>query len=286
LITSAGAHSSVVSAAKAMDVDVVVVPADPQGHLRRDALDTTIAGVAPSERERLFAIVATAGTTNAGVVDDLQGVAGAASQLDTWMHVDGAYGGAGLAAPSVRHLFDGIERADSFIVDPHKWLFAPFDSCALVYRDPLEARHAHTQHAEYLEVLHVSSEEHWNPSDLAHHLSRRARGLPFWFSLATYGTDAYRDAIESTLTVARTGAQLVSAASHLTLVMEPELTVVLFRRIGWGPAEYSSWSDRLLADGIAFITPTWWAGEMTLRLCIVNPRTSVDDVALIIDSLR
>jgi glutamate/tyrosine decarboxylase-like PLP-dependent enzyme len=135
-------------------------------------------------------------------------------------------------------------------------------------------------------VLHATTDEHWNPSDFAHHLSRRARGLPFWFSLATYGTDAYRDSIEATLAVARAGAALVEAAPHVTLVMEPELTVVLFRRVGWGPAEYSSWSDRLLAEGTAFITPTWWAGEMTLRLCIVNPRTSVDDVALIIDSLR
>ncbi len=70
-----------------------------------------------------------------------------------WMHVDGAYGGAGLAAPSVRDRYAGIEHADSFIVDPHKWLFAPFDSCALIYRDPSVARAAHTQHAEYLDVL-------------------------------------------------------------------------------------------------------------------------------------
>src|SRR5690606_14392383 len=99
-----------------------------------------------------------------------------------------------------RARFAGIERADSFIVDPHKWLFAPFDSCALLYRDPAAARNAHTQHAEYLDVLHEPrgevgavdlTAEHagdWNPSDFAHHLTRRARGLPFWFSLATHGT--------------------------------------------------------------------------------------------------
>ena len=87
-----------------------------------------------------------------------------------------------------RSRYRGIEHADSFIVDPHKWLFAPFDCCALLYRDPLQARRAHTQHAEYLDVLQHDDE--WNPSDFAHHLSRRARGLPFWFSLATYGTAA------------------------------------------------------------------------------------------------
>ena len=155
----------------------------------------------------MFAIVATSGTTNAGVIDDLAAVAEAAAELGTWMHVDGAYGGAALAAPSVRARFAGIEAADSFIVDPHKWLFAPFDSCALLYRDPEIARQAHTQHAEYLEILHAGdarlSSPEWNASDYAHHLSRRARGLPLWFSLATHGTRAYTDAIETTLRVAR-----------------------------------------------------------------------------------
>ena len=128
------------------------------------------------------------------------------------MHVDGAYGGAALAAPSVRDRFVGVEAADSFIVDPHKWLFAPFDSCALLYRDPEIGRQAHTQHAEYLDVLHARhgdpdpTAREWNASDYAHHLSRRARGLPLWFSLATHGTQAYTEAVETTLRVAREGA--------------------------------------------------------------------------------
>ena len=135
-------------------------------------------------------MVATAGTTNAGLVDDLTAAADAAAELGVWCHVDGAYGLAALAAPSARPRFAGIERADSFVVDPHKWLFAPFDCAALVYREPAVARAAHTQHAEYLEVL--SGGRAWNPSDYAFHLTRRARGLPFWFSLATYGTRALR----------------------------------------------------------------------------------------------
>ncbi len=161
---------------------------------------------------------------------------------DIWLHVDGAYGGAGLAAPSVRDRYRGIEHADSFIVDPHKWLFAPFDCCALVYRDPNVGRAAHTQHAEYLDVLHGGDEgagHEWNPSDFAHHLSRRARGLPFWFSLATYGTEAYRDAIETALDVTRQGARLIDDAEHLELIMEPELSILLFRRTGWNAAGLS-----------------------------------------------
>lgn len=286
MIASSGAHSSVRSAARAMDADVLVVPADAEGRLHRDALHHVLADLAPAELDRLFAIVATCGTTNAGVIDHLDAVAEACARLGVWMHVDGAYGGAGLAAPSVRARYVGIERADSFIVDPHKWLFAPFDCCALVYRDPELARAAHTQHAEYLDVLHGDDgHDDWNPSDFAHHLSRRARGLPFWFSLATHGTDAYRDAVEATLRVAHEAARMVAAAPHLELLIEPELSVVMFRRRGWTHDQYQAWSDRLLLDGIAFVTPSAWHGETILRLCVVNPRTTLDDIRVILDTL-
>ena len=288
LLTGKGAHSSVASAARAMDADVVLVPADEQGRLWGAALRETVAGLSTDDRDRLFATVATAGTTNAGVIDDLAGVAEVCAETDVWFHVDGAYGGAGLAAPSVRDRYRGIEHADSFIVDPHKWLFAPFDCCALVYREPNVARAAHTQHAEYLDVLHLG-EDHtgheWNPSDFAHHLSRRARGLPFWFSLATHGTEAYRDAIETALDVTRQAARLIDAAAHVELIMEPELSILMFRRTGWTADDYQAWSDRLLDEGTAFVTPTSWNGEVLLRLCIINPLTSIDDIGIIIDSL-
>jgi glutamate/tyrosine decarboxylase-like PLP-dependent enzyme len=285
MLASSGAHSSIAAAGRAMDADVVMVPADARGRMDGAALAATVEGLDPVDRERLFAIVTTCGTTNAGVIDDLQGAADVAERLGVWFHVDGAYGGAGLAAPSVRARYTGIERADSYIVDPHKWLFAPFDCCALLYRDPAEAKRAHTQHAEYLDVLHGDGDTEWNPSDYAHHLSRRARGLPLWFSLATHGTDAYRDAVEETLRVAHAGAALIAAAPHLELIMEPDLSVVLFRRAGWDAAQYQAWSDRLLDAGIAFVTPTGWQGETVLRICVVNPRTTVDDIALLVDSL-
>jgi glutamate/tyrosine decarboxylase-like PLP-dependent enzyme len=289
IVASGGAHSSVASAARAMDADVELVSPDVDGRLTAAGLEATLGALAADDRERLFAIVATAGTTNAGVVDDLAATAAACAVLDTWMHVDGAYGGAALAAPSARHRFAGVEAADSFIVDPHKWLFAPFDSCALLYRDPEIARRAHTQHAEYLDVLHAVRGDgdgpEWNASDFAHHLSRRARGLPLWFSLATHGTEAYAEAIETTLRVACAGAELVRAAPHLELLVEPELSIVLFRRTGWDAATYQAWSDDQLATEQSFVTPTAWDGETVLRWCIVNPLTTVDDLAAIVDSL-
>ncbi|MFM7870200.1 MAG: pyridoxal phosphate-dependent decarboxylase family protein, partial [Actinomycetota bacterium] len=163
MVASKGAHSSVAQAARAMDCDVLDIPVDIDSdqhtqsssyRVTGDKLRRVIDSLPHSERERIFAIVATGGTTNLGVVDELEAIGTVANEMGIWFHVDGAYGAAALCAPSARHLFDGIERADSFIVDPHKWLFAPYDSCALVYRDIHDGRRAHTQHAEYLDVLH------------------------------------------------------------------------------------------------------------------------------------
>jgi glutamate/tyrosine decarboxylase-like PLP-dependent enzyme len=284
VITSSGAHSSIAQAAQAMDCDLARVPSDADGRMRGEALRATLDALDGSDRARTFAVVATSGTTNAGVIDRLDEVADVCADAGVWFHVDGAYGAAALAAPSVRERFAGIERADSLIVDPHKWLFAPFDSCALIYRDPRIAKAAHTQQAEYLDVLHAGDE--WNPSDFAHHLSRRARGLPLWFSLATHGTDAYRDAVETTLQTTRTAADLVREADHLELLVEPELSIVLFRRVGWTPADYRAWSDAQLAAGESFVVPTAWHGETVLRICIVNPLTTADDIGALIASLR
>lgn len=290
IVASTGAHSSVTQAAKVMDAEVITVVADQRGRLRGDALRETLDLMSEYDRGRICAIVATAGTTNVGVVDDLAAAAQQARRINAWFHVDGAYGAAALCAPSVRHLFEGIEHADSLIVDPHKWLFGPFDCCALIYRNPTEARHAHTQHAEYLDVLeqdeHKILDAAWNPADLAHHLTRRARGLPFWFSLAMHGTDAYTDAMESTLAVTNRGADLIRQAPHTELVLEPELSVLVFRRLGWSPTQYQEWSDRTLESGLAFVVPSSWNGETVLRFCIVNPRTTVDGLSQIIESLK
>jgi glutamate/tyrosine decarboxylase-like PLP-dependent enzyme len=278
-------HSSVKHGLRVvMDVDVLEVPGDERGRLLGGALHAMVGALPEDVRDGIFAVVATAGTTNLGVIDDIAGIAAVTDEHGWWLHVDGAYGGAGLAAPSVRHLYAGVEQADSFIVDPHKWLFAPFDSCALIYRDPVQARAAHTQHAGYLDPVTVEGE--WNPSDFAIQLTRRARGLPFWFSLAVHGTDAYRVAVEQTLTVARAGADLIRAAEHVRLLVEPDLTVLVFERVGWDVEDYTRWTARLLDEQVAFVTPTRHAGQVCTRFAIVNPLTTADDLALIIDSMR
>jgi glutamate/tyrosine decarboxylase-like PLP-dependent enzyme len=270
LACTAQAHSSVHAAAAVLDAEVVIVPENDHGQLTGEALRTALIN-----SQDVFAVVASAGTTNAGIVDDLAGIAAVCERFGVWMHVDGAYGGAALAAPSARHLFNGIERADSFIVDPHKWLFATYDCCALLYRQPELARAAHAQRAGYLDAI---DREVWNPWDYGVHLTRRARGLPFWFSLATHGTDRYATAIEQTLATARAVADGIRAIPQLSLLGRPTLSVVLFERPGWDDAAYARWSRRLALEGRILCIPTQWRGRTALRLAFVNPATEADHV--------
>src|SRR4051794_16762452 len=281
IVVSSDAHSSVVNTLRLLELGALVVRTDDHclsGESLRSAIE------ADGDPGSIAGVVATAGTTNAGIVDDLAGVAAVAQEFGWWFHVDGAYGGAGLLSPALRHLYDGIEHADSLIVDPHKWLFTPFDCCALVYRDPALARAVHTQDASYLDVIHGDAPtSEWNPTDYAYPLPRRARGLPLWFSLAVHGTAAYAEAIDKAVTLARLTAEEGHPAPPLELVREPDLSIVLFRRTGWKAEDYSRWTDELHRDDVAFIPPSSWEGEVVGRFAFLHPHTTMDLVCEILD---
>ena len=281
IVVSTDAHSSIVNTMRILEMDPLTVATDDH-RLTGAALRAAIE--ADGDPSSLAAVVATAGTTNAGIIDDLAGAADVAREHGLWFHVDGAYGGAGLFAPSVRAAYDGIEHADSFVVDPHKWLFAPFDCAALLYRDPALARSVHKQDASYLDVIHDRPGE-WNPTDYAYHLTRRARGLPLWFSLSVYGVGAYTDAIETGIRLAKQTAAEITTRDYLELIREPDLGIVLFRRRGWSPAQYTQWADQLLHDQVAFIPPSAWEGETVARFAFLHPHTSMDLVRQILDRM-
>lgn len=283
IVTSADAHSSISTAASIMDAEVIVVEGDERGRLCGRALEEKLTSLSTEALEGVFAIVATAGTTNAGIVDDLAGVTEVAKRFGIWVHVDGAYGGAGLASTLRRDLFVGMENVDSFVVDPHKWLFAPFDCAALLYRDPSLAARAHTQEASYLDDINHSPD--WNPSSYAYHLTRRVRGLPFWFSLAANGTAAYSAAVDVCIEIADFCAAEIRERPNFELAIEPELSVVVFRRVGWQSEDYERWCKMALEEEIAFCLPTTFRGERLMRLCFVNPGTTKEDVELILDSM-
>jgi L-2,4-diaminobutyrate decarboxylase len=276
------AHSSIRLAAMVLDVPIVPVVPDRRGRLTEAELRAAV-DRAGADGTDIFAIVGTGGATNTGIVDDLAGAGRVAAELGAWFHVDAAYGGAALVSTIGRPLLNGIEQADSFVVDPHKWLFAPFDCCALVYRQPALAGAALTQHAEYLETLDATAE--WNPSDFAIHMTRRVRGLPLWFSLAAHGVEAYDRAVSRGIELAKTAARMIDDRADLELILEPELSVVLFRHLGWSVDDYQAWSDKALADGLALVVPTVHEGETILRLCFVNPTTTDDDIAEILAAM-
>ncbi|MFI6170223.1 pyridoxal phosphate-dependent decarboxylase family protein [Nocardia sp. NPDC051052] len=249
----------------------------------------TAAGLQAALRECVVppaAVVATAGTPNAGLVDDLTGIANITSRSGIWFHVDAAYGGgAALFDPDSRALFAGIEQADSLVVDPHKWLFSPYDCSALIYRRPESARAVHTQRAAYFDVIHEAEHLEWNPSDFAYHSTRRPRGLPLWFALAVYGTDAFQAAVQTSLRTAEELASLVDSTPYLELVLPPELSVVLVRRRGWRKQDYQAWSEGLLERQEGFVAPTTWGAETVARLAILNPRTTIAMLEKILASM-
>ena len=274
------AHASIKNSLDLLGLRPLVVATGLDARMTGTTLRAAIEG-----RTDVGIVVAAAGSTNAGVIDDLAGIADVAGEISAWFHVDGAYGAAALLLPELRHAFDGIERADSFIVDPHKWLFAPAGSCALLYRNPSLAAAVHTQHGPYVDVLHESDALSMNPSDLGFQLTRRASGLPLWFALAVHGLEAHRRAIRVSVGLASHAAERLAGYDGVELLMRPQLGVVLFRRAGWAAAEWRSWAQRLLDDRIAFVAPTTVRGEPVGRLVFLHPLTPEGVIDEIVASL-
>ena len=278
------AHSSIAKSLMLLDVEPLIVPTEDHrltGRELQAALDLDSIGA----QRPVVAAVATAGTTNAGIVDDVASIAEVTRAHGLWLHVDAAYGGAALLSTTDAHRFAGTGFADSFITDPHKWWFAPYDCAALIWRDPQQARAVMTQDASYLDVLHDDADV-INPSDLAFHLTRRARGLALWFSLAVYGERAYRDAVQASIDLANWTADEIRRRDYVELVRDPSLSIVMWRRKGWASEDYRNFQNLLLDKQIAFVTPSSWMGETIGRFAFLNPRTTQDMVREILDAAR
>ncbi len=284
LLTSNGAHSSIKSMAKVMDADVHLINSEEEFLSGKD-LQKEIENLSETDRNRLFAVVATGGTTNAGIIDELDSIADLCEKERIWLHVDCAYGGGALAANSVRHLFNGIERADSITIDPHKWLFSPYDCGAVIYKDLSLAEKAHSQKGAYLEIFKDEGAQGFNPADYQIQLTRRLRGLPLWFSLAMHGTNKYREAIERGIELAQISAEKIGKHEDLELVRPASLSVVLFKRKGWTAEDYRNWTYKNHRDGFALVTPSSYKGESVIRFCFINPDTTEDDIDKILETL-
>ena len=286
LYCSQEAHYSVVRSAELLGIGSEWVRSLPQDDERRvvpeavaEAIDADrAAGIAP------VAVVATAGTTLTGAVDRIDALADVCQPRDVWLHVDGAYGVAAASTPSAGHLFDGLERADSVTLDAHKWLFLP-KACGVVLVRRREDLHGALAHEEDY-IPHERPAFHM--VDITLEYSRPFRALKLWLAFRAHGAEAIRAAIERNLGQARLlYAELARHGDLEPLCGEPQLSVVPFRHVPDGVSDLDEHNARLVQalqdDGGVWIAPARVDGKVCLRPCVVNYRTTDDDVRALVD---
>jgi len=242
-----------------------------------------------------FCVVANAGTVNTGAIDPLTEVREIADRFRLWMHVDGSYGAFAILAKSARQLFAGIERADSIALDPHKWLYLPVDAGCVIYREPEMARGAFTHDAEYTRVIAEEADEAFAFWDYGPELSRRFRALKVWMLLKGVGLDSLGAAIESNLACARYLDSMVQASDDFEMVAPVELSIFCFRHVprqlrNESPAVIDAFNERLLValqrDGNSYLSNATLAGRFALRGCVLNYRTTLRDMEILLEDLR
>ena len=260
----------------------------PQEHIRvletdanlRLAPDVVAAAIAEDRAagRRPGFLIATSGTTNAGAVDPLHELADLCEAEGLWFHVDGAYGAPAVLCDAGRRLLSGIERADSLVLDPHKWLFQPYDVGCLFVRHPGVLGEAFNMTPEYLlDVSARPGEVDFRNRSLE--LSRRARALKIWLTVRTHGMAAIRAAIERGIALAEHAERCLREDERWEIVTPAQLGVVTFALRGATGAEHAARAAHVADDGYAAVTTTKLHGRSVLRLCTINPRTTEDDIA-------
>ncbi|MGW1122028.1 pyridoxal phosphate-dependent decarboxylase family protein [Streptomyces tanashiensis] len=236
-----------------------------------------------------MAIVATAGTTDFGSIDPLPEIAALAEEYGAWMHVDAAYGCGLLASPTRRHLLDGIERADSVTVDFHKSFFQPVSSSAILVRDGATLRHA-TYHADYLNPARTVAERIPNQVDKSLQTTRRFDALKLWMTLRVMGADGVGQLFDEVCDLAAEGFALLAGDPRYDVVVEPQLSTLVYRYI---PAAAASPEEidranlharkALFASGEAVVAGTKVDGRQYLKFTLLNPETTAADIAAVLD---
>ena len=271
VVCSEHAHSSVDKACKLLELTLRKVPADDGFRLRPEALDLSGA----------CAVVATVGTTSSTSVDPVGAIADACEREGVWLHVDAAYAGSAMICPEFRWAFDGVERADSVVVNPHKWLLVPQGCSALWTRRPEAFLDAFSLVPEYLRTTDsVVSFSEYGPE-----LGRRFRALKLWAVLSCYGAEGLRERIRESVRLAALFESWVSAEPGWEIAAPRPFSVVCFRREG-SDAENEALLRRVNDRGEIFISHTKLSGRYVLRLAIGNEHTTEADVAVAWRALR
>ena len=289
-------HMSIAKAADILGIgrdQVRTVACDEQQRMRVDALRESIEADL-REGLRPFCVVGSAGTVNTGVVDPLAEIAKVANEFGLWFHVDGAYGAPGVLDERKKHLFAGLERADSVSLDPHKWLYVPVDAGCLLFRDDAVAKSAFsTEEADYIKTHGYADEEAFAFWDYGVELSRRFRALKVWLTLQYYGTRRLAEAISDDISLAEYLGELVSEADDFELLAPVELSICCFRyvpRPGMSDAELNELNERVMAlvqkSGRAYVSNATVKGRFALRACITNFRTTKADIEETVEAIR
>jgi glutamate/tyrosine decarboxylase-like PLP-dependent enzyme len=258
----------------------------PVASLRQAIIQDRAAGKQP------FCVIANAGTTNTGAVDPLGQLAELCEQEKLWLHVDGAYGAAACMSERGKILMAGIGRADSVSLDPHKWLFQPFEIGCVLVRDPRLLRKTFQTMGEYLEDTRRVENEEINFYDYGVQLTRGFRALKLWLSLKTFGAAAFREAITHGLELAEFAEATLRGSDCWQIVTPATMGIVTFRYVaeGLSNAEIDELHRRLVEsmvhDGFAFANTTTLRGQIVMRLCTINPRTTQDDVRATLQQLE
>ena len=288
------AHSSVMKAAWIAGVarkNVRAVPTDSSYRMRVDALKRMVKSDR-SDGLRPFLIGATAGATNTGAVDPLHAIADFAAKEALWLHTDSAYAGFSVLTERGKRLLDGLGRADSLTLDPHKWLYVPFECGCLMVKDPSKLESAFSVHPEYLQDVRVREAE-VNFSDYGEQLTRYSRALKVWFSVQYFGTAALQAAQDRAMSLAEMAEQIVRDSPELEVLSPAQFGIVCFRVRPPGMNDVESLNalnervnEKVNRTGFVLMSSTRLRGTLSLRLCMPGYRTREEDIRAVLDLVR
>lgn len=281
------AHSSNIKAIRVLGFkkeQIRIIPTDIEFKFAINKLKNCIAkdkleGLTP------FCLIATSGTTNTGTIDPLSELAAICKKEDIWFHIDGAYGAAAILSPKGKQLLKGIEKADSLTVDPHKWFFQPYEMGCLLVRNHKHLSHTFTEKPEYLRDIEGNTSE-INFYDHGIQLTRRFRALKFYMSLKTFGLKEFRNAITYNIDLAEEVETLLRASKDWEVVFPATLAVINFRYNPIGKKHTQKQldalnqyiSEKVVSSRKALLVTTVLHNQTVLRMCLINPRTTLEDV--------
>ena len=285
LYASAEAHSSIEKAAVVAGIGrhgVRRIATDEQFRMRPDLLEAAIVADR-AEGDIPFAVVATLGTTSTTSVDPCASIAEICAKERLWLHVDAAYAGTAAILPDLRHHFEGWDRADSIVVNPHKWMFTPFDASLLLFRSPETFRDAFSLVPEYLKTPESAAAKNFNEYGIQ--LGRRFRALKLWMQIRAYGVEGIARRLEEHLGFAKTFASWIEADPAWELCAPVPFATVCYRLRG-DDAHNETVLERINASGRAYISHTRLGGRFVLRASFGNPRQTEEHVRRLWNLLR